>query len=151
MKFVDQCKNSYYQGLLCDLYAGKDGCFVCFMQMFYQNNLCKSLEREVDFFEVIAKKELKNCEILSRLLTKVGGDLQYHSSSRVFISGKTIDYVKNLKKMIESDVELMEVSQVNLKNAISKIDDKQIVGDLKKVLQNKRESLSLLKENLTNL
>ncbi len=151
MSAFSLCKNSYYQGLLQNLYSGKDGCFVCFMQVFYQNNFCKSFGRSVDCFDRIAKKELKNCEILSDLLTKLGADAQYQSSERRFLSGKDVDYVKDLKTMILTDVELFEISTIQLKNTLSKIEDSYIRSKLKKILTNKKESLSFLKEEILKI
>ena len=151
MRSFNLYKNSYYQGLIQDLFSGKDGCFVCFMQVFYQNNICKSFDKRIECLDRIVKKELKNCEILSGLLTKLGADAQYQSSERRFVSGKDVDYVKDLKMMLLADVELFEISTIQLKNAISKIEDLHIRANLKKILINKKESLEFLREEILKI
>ena len=146
MTRVKSCSNSYYQGLVQDLYSGKDGEFVCFMQMFYQANCCKLSRKSIDLFERLAKKELKICEILSCLLQKFGCDWQYCSSAKRFVSGKDVAFVKDFKKMLMLDIELFETAIVNIKNSISKIEDCEIRANLKKILVIKKESLNILKE-----
>lgn len=140
-------KNSYYEGLVHNLYAGSQGCFLAFMQFFYQYNQSVVFAKEyAACFERLYESELENCKILSALLLKMGGDNKYFSSSRKYVSGVCVDYIKDLGGIFSADLELLEINVIEVKNIIDKIEDKQIKFELKKILENKKKSLKKLKE-----
>ena len=56
-----------------------------------------------------------------------------------------IDYVKNLKNIVEFDIELIEKSLIDVKNVISKIDDVEIKARIKNILQIKKAEEKILK------
>lgn len=144
--------NSYYEGLLQNLYAGSQGCFVAFMQFFYQYNQSVIEKKELcDCFEKLYENELNNCQILSQLLIKIGGDNKYFSSARKFLSGYNVDYLKNFSKIFSFDIEFLEINIIEIKNLIEKIEDKKIKFQLKIILENKKESLKILKEQFFKL
>ena len=139
--------NSYYEGLIQNLFAGAKGCFSAFMHFFYQYNQCSVYFHDFgECFSKLYKTELENCEILSQVLIKMGGDNKYYSSARKFLSGYNVDYVKNLSKMFLSDIEMLEVNIIEIKSVILKVEDKKIRDVLKKVLDNKKMELRFLKE-----
>lgn len=139
--------NSYYEGLIQNLYAGCQGCFVAFMQFFYQHNQSIVFEPKLsDCLKILYEKELENCKLLSELLLKMGGDNKYFSSGRKFLSGYNVDYVKNFSKIFSSDIEFLEINIIEIKNLIQKIDNTKIKIQLKIVLENKKNSLKILKE-----
>jgi len=141
-------ENSYYEGLIQNLYSGTKGCFVSFMQFFYQYNQCKIHKRDFcECFETLFQNELKNCEILSEILLKMGGDNKYYSSSRKFISSSNVDYIKNFDEMFLTDIELLEYNIIDTKSLILKIENIKIKNLLKIILNNKKNSLKILKEN----
>ena len=141
-------ENSYYEGLIQNLYSGTKGCFVSFMQFFYQYNQCKIHKGDFcECFETLFQNELKNCEILSEILLKMGGDNKYYSSSRKFISSSNVDYIKNFDKMFLTDIELLEYNIIDTKSLILKIENIKIKNLLKIILNNKKNSLKILKEN----
>ena len=92
------------------------------------------------------KAELENCEILSQVLIFIGGDNRYFASSRKYLSGFNVDYCKAISKMFVCDVELLEIGIIEVKNALQKIENKTIKEKLKKILDNKKNELKLLKE-----
>lgn len=140
--------NSYYEGLIQNLYGGAEGCFSAFMHFFYQHNQCEVFYPEYSCcFEKIYQLELENCEFLSKVLLRMAGDNKYYSSSKKFLSGYNIDYVKNLDKIFLLDIEFLELNVIEIKNLICKIDDLEIKKMLKKVLENKKNSLKIVKEN----
>lgn len=140
--------NSYYEGLIQNLYAGSKGCFSVFMHVFYQYSQSLVYAQEYSScFEELYKKELDNCVILSELLLKMGGDNKYYSSSRKFLSGYNVDYIKNFSKIFLADIELLEMNIIEVKNIIAKIDNVNFKNKLKIVLENKKYSLKILKEN----
>lgn len=139
--------NSYYEGLLQNLLGGSKGCFVNFMTFFYQYNQVKRFSPEnVECMNMLQQLELQNCEILSEILILIGGDNRYYSSSRKYISGFNVDYCKAQAKMFVGDVEMIEIGIIEVKNALQKIENRQIKEKLKKILENKKRELKILKE-----
>lgn len=139
--------NSYYEGLIQNLYSGANGCLLCFLQFFYQYNQCSVFDDGFcDCFEKLYEMELKNCKILSKILIQIGGDNKYYSSSRKYFSGYNVDYIKNSSKIFVADIELLEINIIEIKGMICKIENKEIKNDLKIILENKKLSLKILKE-----
>lgn len=140
--------NSYYEGLLQNLYAGTKGCFSSFMCFFYQYNQSVVFAPEhSDCFFKIYEIELENCKIISELILRSGGDNKYYSSSRKFLSGNNVNYIKDFTKIYLSDIELLEIGVIEVKNIHAKVENQKIKEKLKKVLENKRKQLKILKEN----
>lgn len=144
-------KNSYYEGLLQDLFCGNDGFFSIFMHFFYQYNQIFCFNQNFkEEFKLLCDKELEACEIISALIIQIGGDAKYYSSMRKFLSGSKIDYVKNFKMMLENDIELAEKSLLDVKSALCKIENMQIKTDLRKILVLKNEELEIIKKIYLN-
>lgn len=140
-------QNSYYQGLVQNLYCGTKGCFVAFMQFFYQfNQNCVFQPEFCDCLRLLFEKELENCEILSEIILRMGGDNKYFSSARKFLSGSSVEYIKNVERAFLADIELLEVNIIDVRAVINKIENMEIRAMLKKVLENKKYSLKKLKE-----
>lgn len=140
--------NSYYEGLIQNLLGGSKGCFSVFMHFFYQYNQSRVFFDDwTPCFKTLFEKELENCQILSELILKLGGDNKYFSSSRKFLSGNNIEYLKNSSKIFLLDVELLEIGVLETKSLINKIEDGDIRFFLNLILKNKKQELKILKEN----
>ncbi len=140
--------NSYYEGLIQNLLGGSKGCFSVFMHFFYQYNQSRVFFDDwAPCFKTLFEKELENCQILSELILKLGGDNKYFSSSRKFLSGNNIEYLKNSSKIFLLDVELLEIGVLETKSLINKIEDGDIRFFLNLILKNKKQELKILKEN----
>lgn len=137
--------NSYYEGLIQNLYAGANGCFLCFMQFFYQHT--QSFASKYNCFEKMYQKELENCQILSTLLQQLGGDNKFYSSSKKFLSAHSLNYSKDIKRVFLNDIELLEINIIDVKSILSKIENPAVKDNLKIILENKKQNLKLLKEN----
>ena len=152
MKGYFLTKNSYYEGLLQDLFCGNDGFFTIFLHFFYQFNQFFVYNNNFSsIFKFVYMKELENCEVVSNLLVLMGGDAKFYSSNKKFISGSGIDYVKNLKSAFELDIELVEKSLIDVKNALVKIDNAKIKEKLRIVIKNKEEELDKLKNGFVEM
>lgn len=139
--------NSYYEGLIQNLYAGVNGCFPAFMQFFYQYNQAVVFNPDMaECFESLYKVELENCNILCEIILKMGGDNKYYSSSRKYLSGFNVDYIKNFQKIFLADIEILEISILDVKSLIGKIENIEIRKSLEIVLKNKKMMLKKLKE-----
>lgn len=152
MKGYFLTKNSYYEGLLQDLFCGNDGFFTIFLHFYYQFNQFFVYNNNFSsIFKFVYMKELENCEVVSNLLVLMGGDAKFYSSNKKFISGSGIDYVKNLKSAFELDIELVEKSLIDVKNALVKIDNTKIKEKLRIVIKNKEEELDKLKNGFVEM
>ena len=141
--------NSYYEGLIQNYFCGADGCFVVYMQFFYQlNQVAVYNVGLVQVFRELCAIEIENCEKIAQLLIRMGGDNKYYSSVKRFLSGYNVDYVKTLPQMLASDIEILECNVIELKNIISKIENSQIKNVLKIVLENKKKELRMARESL---
>lgn len=139
-------KNSYYEGLLQDLFGEKDGFFTILMHFLYQKN--QIFINYPDFasdFEELLSLELKSCEKTSELIIGLGGDAKFYSSNKKYISGSGVDYVKNLRPILELDIELVEKSIIDIKNAYSKIENASVRAVLNEILIIKKDELNILK------
>lgn len=139
--------NSYYQGLLQNLYAGSKGCFMAFMQFFFQFCQCRFRHPEFEAcFERLGKTELSNCTVLSEILLALGGECKFFSSSRKFLTASSVNFQTDLEGMFAADIEFLELNILELKSAISKIDNAKIKCQLLQILDSKKQSLAFLKE-----
>ena len=138
--------NSYYEGLIQNLFGGAKGSFALFMHFFYQYNQSAIFAIDyIDCFKQLYLLELKNCEILSQIILKMGGDNKYYSSQRKYLSGNNVDYVKNIERILVTDIEFLEISVLEVKSIINKIDNFEIKRELQFVLDNKKKLLKMLK------
>ena len=145
-------KNSYYEGLLQDLFCGKDGFFTVFMHFFYQKN--QIFEYYPDFYKDFCEVldfELKACSRLCELIIELGGDAKFYSSTKKYLSGSGVDYVKNLHAILELDIELVEKGRIDLKNVYSKVENANLRASLNEILILKNEELNILKNAYLNL
>lgn len=141
-------RNSYYEGLLQNLYAGSSGCFSFLMKLFYQYNQVAVYSKEnLSLFESLLECELENCKLLGQSIIEIGGDNKYYTSAKKFLSGASVDYCKSFEQMFMSDIETLETHVIELKNLISKIENLQIREKLKKILSNKQQNLRKIREN----
>lgn len=139
-------KNSYYEGLLQDLFCGKDGFFTIFMHFFYQKN--QIFINYPDFYNSfcdLLSIELTVCERVSKVIIELGGDAKFYSSAKKYISGSGVDYIKNLASMLELDIELIEKNIIDLKSVYSKVENGNIRASLNEILVLKNEEINILK------
>lgn len=140
-------KNSYYEGLLQDFFAASDGCFCLFMTFFYQYNQIVAFREEfAELFQTMYQIELENSKILSSVIIEMGGDAKFYSHSKNFLSCHSVDYVKSLKQIFLDDIEKLEISIIQNKGLISKIENYKIREKLHTVLENKQKCLKKLRE-----
>ena len=138
--------NSYYIGLVQNLYAGTKGCTTLLLQFLYQFEINKNIENFEQCFFNLFEKEVENCKILSQILIDMGGDPQFFSSSRKFVSARSVNYVKDSGRMFLADIELLEINILDLKSALSKVENQAVKEKLKIVLENKKNQLKFLKK-----
>lgn len=119
--------NGYYQGLITNLYSGSEGEVLTFMQEMYQANIVYPFEKEqYEFLKKLYEDDLIHINRLCQILVLMGGDPKYLSVNNVWISGRSVDYVKSYKQILYTNLELKEKTIIDYKTAISKINDENI-------------------------
>ena len=99
--------NGYYQGIITNLYSGSEGEVLTFMQEMYQANIVFPFEKEqYEFLKKLYKDDIIHTERLAEILTIMGGDPKYINVNNVWISGKSVDYVKSYKQILYTNLEL---------------------------------------------
>jgi len=119
--------NGYYQGLITNLYAGNEGEVLTFMQELYQANIVYPFEKDqFEFLKKLYEDDIVHSRRLAEILVLMGGDPKYLNAHNIWISGKSVDYVKSFKQILYSNLELKEKTIIDYKTAINKISDNNI-------------------------
>ena len=85
--------------------------------------------------------------MLAEILVEMGADAKFFSKSKTFLSGYNVDYSRNISKIFLSDIEKLELHLIEIKSIILKVRNKRIKEKLNPVLENKKKSLKILREN----
>lgn len=138
--------NSYYQGLLQNLYAGGDGEMASFFQLTYQNFILSPFGSEhASTFARLAEEDLVHAKRLAGAIISIGGDPVFCSTQGVWLGGRAVDYVKGVKQMVGINIEAKEKLVIDYKTTIAKIDELQIKRMLEGILHEEEEHLTKLK------
>lgn len=144
--------NSYYLGIVQNLYCSNESEIVCFLQFEYQKNLLLPFGNDFGrFFGNIAQEDLFHSSLLAEAIISLGGNPVYCDNQGKWLGGRRIDYVKNIKAMLELDIELKEKMIIDYKSAISKIDDIKIKKMLEMIVKDEEACYSKLKELSRNV
>lgn len=142
--------NSYYAGVIKNLFGGSDSETNYFLQFLYYSYITTNLENEVSALMYnIAQDDIDHHAMLADCILCLGGDPIYASSSNVWFSGKNVDYLKSTKQIILIAIEMKEKSIIDYKTAISKIPEKEIKNVLEIILADERKHKEQL-ESLQN-
>lgn len=119
--------NGYYQGIIKMLYAGNEGEVLTFLQEMYQANIVFPFEKQqYEFLQQMYTDDMEHCKRLAEILTIMGDDPKYINNQNIWLSGKSVDYVKSYRQMLYCDLELKEKTIIDYKTAINKITDNNI-------------------------
>lgn len=140
-------QNSYYQGLLQNLYASSDGELYSFMQFTYQSFMLSPFGvAEGNVFASLAEEELLHAKQLAEGIILLGGDPIFCGTQGKWLGGRAVDYVKGLRQMLDLNIEHKEKSIIDYKTTILKIDEPQIKSMLTSILSQEESHLYKLKE-----
>lgn len=138
--------SSYYQNLLLELYSGSEGFVINYLQFIYQYNLFFNKNKTYeDAFKFLIDNEFECISLVSEILSVLGCDTKFASSHGKFISGKQIDYVKDLMQMLLLDIENIEKNIIEIKSIKQKISINAIKNQLRDILIIKQTELMFLK------
>ncbi|MEG1751498.1 MAG: hypothetical protein RR140_00180 [Clostridia bacterium] len=141
--------NAYYCGLIQNLYAGTEGELCTTMQFFYSANILSPFNKNLSsILEQISKTDFLHASMLSDLIIRLGGDPILINNQGKWLSGRSLDYIKDTKQIISLNLELKEKIIIDTRTAIAKIDDIQVKQVLFQILSDEilhRKSLQNLK------
>lgn len=119
--------NGYYEGIVKGLYSGNEGEVLTFLQEMYQANMVFPFEKEqYEFLKKLYQDDIEHTQRLAEILVLMGSDPKLITTQNVWLSGKSIDYVKSYKQMLYTNLELKEKIIIDYKTAINKISDPNI-------------------------
>ena len=119
--------NGYYEGIVKGLYSGNEGEVLTFLQEMYQANIVFPFEKEqYEFLRKLYADDIEHTKRLAQILVLMGADPKLINIQNVWISGKSIDYVKSYKQILYTNLELKEKIIIDYKTAINKIEDNNI-------------------------
>lgn len=145
-KFSRLKPNSYYQGLLQNLYSGVDGEICAVLQYAYFSfNLSTFGNEHAKLFSELVEDELLHAKKLAELIIMLGGDPIFASTQGKWLSGRSVDYIKSVKQMFMLAIELKEKLIIDYKSAIIKIDEMTIKRALEGILHEEESHLIMLK------
>lgn len=148
-KIKNFCKNSYYSGILQNLYSGSEGELIIFLQLRYHCYILDSFNENLSSaLKDISKDDLKHQELLANAIQMTSGDPIYCNSEGKWIAGRQIDYIKNVKQILLLNLEAKEKTIIDYKIAISKIENQQIKTLLSSILEDEEKHRTILKELL---
>ena len=146
------CKNSYYCGLLQNLFAGSEGEVVIFLQLQYHANTLSSYNEKIsNVLNEISITDLKHQQLLAHAIQMTYGNPIYATTQGKYISGKQIDYIRDTKQIVQINLEAKEKSIIDYKLAISKIENLQIKLLLTAILADEENHRLILKKILRSL
>lgn len=146
-KLKNLCKNSYYSGLLQNLYAGSESETGFFLQLRYQiYHLTEFYPKIASSFKLIAETELKHQEILASAIIMTGGNPVLCNSQAKYFTGRQIDYVKDIKQILLCDIELKEKMVIDYKITLSKIENLEIRNILNFIIKEEEDQLKTLRK-----
>ncbi len=151
-KLKKQNANSYYLGLVQNLYAGSEGELACFLQSTYQFQVLEDADKKVvDALKKIAEQDQKHLEILSHIILMLGGNPKFFNAQNKWFSTREIDYVQGVKQIVSYDIELKEKVIIDYKSTIQKISSTDIKDILSRILADENNHLQALRNIYANL
>ncbi|MDD4816267.1 MAG: ferritin-like domain-containing protein [Clostridia bacterium] len=144
--------NSFYAGLLQDLYAGDSGEIVSFLQYSYQSFVLMPFGEDFGkIFERLANEEFLIAKKLAEAIVMLGGNPIFANLQGKYLGGRAVSQTKDIKGMLVDDIELKEKSLINFKTILLKIDNQYLKNLINSIIKEKEFQLATLKAYLESL
>lgn len=151
-KIKSLCKNSYYSGILQNLYAGSEGEVVLFLQLRYHSYILDNFNEQLSkVLQEISLDDLKHQELLANAIQMTSGDPIYCNSESKWLGGRQIDYIKDTVQILKLNLEAKEKTVIDYKIAISKIENQQIKLLLSSIVTDEQSHCKMLKDMLSQI
>ena len=83
-------------------------------------------KEQYEFLKKLYEDDIEHTQRLAEILVLMGSDPKLINTQNIWLSGKSIDYVKSYKQMLYTNLELKEKIIIDYKTAINKISDSNI-------------------------
>ena len=154
-KIEVECQNLYYADLLLEDYSSMTGELTSITQYVYQHfdkfnvntNFSKTLSS-------IAMVEMRHLELLGETIKLLGKKPKFIAKNNnlvTYFSGSFIDYVDDIKDMLESDIKLEKEAIARYLYHISIIDDQYIKRMLYRIIEDEKVHVRCFEKLLTEL
>jgi len=145
---IEISKNIYDAKLLMNDYAGKVSETTSSLQYFYQYYQISLLERDIaKVVKDLGLTEMRHQELLGQTIVKLGGD-PIISGLGPFWNGSYVNYTKQIKKMIQDDIEQEETSIRNYTKTAMSVTEKSIADLLYRIILDEEIHIKTLKKIL---
>lgn len=147
--YINDKKSKYIAELLSHTYASDVSELSAITMYFYQSLvLKKNYPKIAKILEDFSKTEMYHLEILGELITSLGEMPIYADRSfkqEKYWNAYNIYYDKDLKTILEIDIETEIKSVNNYKLIIDSIDEKDIITKLENIIKDEEEHIIALK------
>lgn len=117
-----------------------------FLQLRYHFYILENFNEKIsEKLNNIALEDLKHQELLANVIQMTSSDPKYLNSEGKWLSGKQIDYIKDIEQIIALNLEAKEKAIIDYKIATSKIDNQQIKLLLSSILEDEEKHREILK------
>jgi len=151
-KLMEIKTNPFYAEILQNLYAGDNCEVISYLQLCYQSSLLLPFESEIGkTFEQVANEDSLHMKLLSHYIVLYGGNPIFSNSQGIWLGGRSVNYSKNIKSMLLSNIDLKENSLINYKTANAKIEDKNLKKLLNSIILDEETHLAKFKKCLNEI
>lgn len=148
-KMSELKSNPFYTEILQNLYMGDKGEVVSYLQLCYQSFLLLPFGSEYgNIFGEIASEDFLHMKLLSQRIIKFGGNPVFSNTQGIWLGGRSINYSKDIKSMLFSNIELKESSLINYKTAYAKIENESLKKLLKSIILDEETHIAKFKSCL---
>ena len=137
--------NSYYLGLIQNLYSASEGELPSFLQTFFQATITQSTPKLHALLKKISEQDKKHMEILADAIIKLGGTPKFFNAQSKWFTTREIDYVQGIKQIISYDIEMKEKMVLDYKSTIQKVSSPELKAFLQRILDDEINHLEQLK------
>lgn len=144
--------NTFFAGLLQNLYADDTGELASFLQFSYfsfcLNPYGEKLSR---LFESIAQDDLSHTKILGETIVMLGEKPIFKNNGGKMLGTRCIKTETDVLSMLSTGIAIKEKSIINLKFTVAKIDNRYLQNTLNTILNEEIYHLGGLKDNFETL
>lgn len=145
-------KNLYYARLLLNDYAGQNGEMTAVTQYLYQHFITAGSDNTLaESLICISEAEMHHFELLGKLITLLGGNplLRTQNQGRnIYWSGKYIPELRNVKRILQKNIESENIAIRNYRIRIFQINDPQIQSLLERIIKDEELHITIFKKFL---
>jgi bacterioferritin len=120
--------------LLMTVYAGRDSETTSFLTYLYQHYILKPVDEELsETLELFSIVEMIHHDLIGNLIAKMGGSPVF-SDNKDFWKGNYVVYAKDIKAIIEHDIELEKKSISDYNNILENIENEVVRTTVERIL-----------------